>query len=62
MGGEYNLWDMRRGFSQGRRVGVVNGDSRMMEPSVPLNRDLSQGSDRAPEFRGLAPVLSHFPF
>ena len=39
-GGGVALW-IRQG------VGMVGGDSQMMEPSVPLSRDLSQGGDRA---------------
>ena len=39
-GGGVAIW-IRQG------VGMVGGDSQMMEPSVPLSRDLSQGGDRA---------------
>lgn len=41
-------------------VGVVGGDSEMMEPSVPLGCDLSQGSDGAQGFGWLVPVLSNY--
>ena len=39
---------------------MVMGDSQMMEPSVPLSRDLSQGGDRALGFIWPTPVLSDF--
>lgn len=39
---------------------MVVGESQMMEPSVPLSRDLSQGGERALGFVWPTPVLSDF--